>query len=112
MVVRFMNHILMPDQPSQVRIEVVTMLIRSYLGLRSINWAKVLRDLSMRLIRGIYNSRGFPLTTFSTHIYYHLDILMVEEMSLYIDTYWEWEFDLVDEPIVVSSMQMEAMKEK
>lgn len=69
-VVRFLNIILTLDQPSRVRIEVVTTVIRSYLGLRLVNWAKILKDLITRLIGGICNLRGclMPLLPYTSTI--------------------------------------------
>lgn len=104
-VVRFMNPKLMPDHPSQVCIEVETMVIRAYLGLCSVNWVKVLKDLVMRFAGGIYNSRVCPMTPFAMHIYHHLDLLMEEEKVLYINTNRDWEYNFVNEPTVASGTQ-------
>lgn len=102
-MVRFLNPILTPNQPSRVRIEVAIAVIRSYLGLQSVNWAKVLKDLVMRLVGGIYNLRGCLMTPFAMHFYHHLDLLMEEETTLYIDTrHRDWEFDFVNEPTTTS----------
>lgn len=62
--------------------------------------------------RGYLQCSRCPITLVARHIYHDLDLLMEEETIVYVDTYRDWEFDFVDEPIATSGMQTEVEKAK
>lgn len=85
-VVKFKNPIFTLNQPFQVCIGVATTIIKSYLGQRTINWRKLLKDMIMKISNNIYRDQGCQMTPYAMHIYHHLNLLMEEEITTYNDT--------------------------
>lgn len=82
-VFAFLVPILHPEKPARITVTLANTVYGCFLGERMVNWAIIMREVVLRLVKGVNNNKRTPLCPFLIHLYHHFKETTAEEDIAY-----------------------------